>query len=481
MPGMSMRQMLEAGVHFGHQTRFWNPKMAPFIFGERNRIHIINLEHSLPLLQRGGGVRAQSSSPTAARCCSWAPSAPRAKRSRPEASAAACPTSATAGSAACSPTSRPSASRSVASMEIDEMAANGTLDHRSKREAQGLRREREKLDRSLGGIKDMDGLPDAMFVIDVGHEKIAIHEAQKLGIPVVAVVDTNCSPDGISYVIPGNDDAMRAIQLYAAGMADAVIEGRSTIVEVPVGEDEFVELDEEGKPRARTGAPKPPSAWRPGPQEDGRSPRAASRRRRRRCRRAARRGAGRGRSGGERRGVHGPPRSRAQEGRPRAAARLLPAAPRRCRRACGRRARRAGTRHHRGRLIMAVTAEAVKALRERTGAGMMECKKALVETNGDLEAAAEIMRKSGLAKADKKAEPRGRRRRDRHRAIGRRQAGRGGRGQLGDGLRRARGGLPGLRRRRRQGCARAQAGRSRGAARRQARLRARRSRKRAAS
>jgi small subunit ribosomal protein S2 len=147
--------------------------------------------------------------------------------------------------------------------EIDEMSASGVLENRSKREAQMVRREREKLERSLGGIKDMDGLPDALFVIDVGHERIAIHEAQKLGIPVVAVVDTNCSPDGISYVIPGNDDAMRAIQLYAAGVADAVIEGRSTVVEVPVGEDEFVELDEEGKPRARTGAPKPRRAAPP--------------------------------------------------------------------------------------------------------------------------------------------------------------------------------------------------------------------------
>jgi small subunit ribosomal protein S2 len=141
--------------------------------------------------------------------------------------------------------------------EIDEMQANGLLDQRSKREAQMVRREREKLNRSLGGIKDMDGLPDVMFVVDVGHENIAIHEAQKLGIPVVAVVDTNCSPEGISYVIPGNDDAMRAIQLYAAGIADAVIEGRSTVPEMQVGEDEFVELDEEGKPRSRTGAPKP--------------------------------------------------------------------------------------------------------------------------------------------------------------------------------------------------------------------------------
>jgi small subunit ribosomal protein S2 len=116
-----------------------------------------------------------------------------------------------------------------------------------------VRREREKLERSLGGIKEMEGLPDAMFVVDVGHENIAIHEAQKLGIPVIAIVDTNCSPDGISYVIPGNDDAMRAIELYAGGIADAVLEGRSTIPEVAVGEDEFVELDEEGKPRAKAG------------------------------------------------------------------------------------------------------------------------------------------------------------------------------------------------------------------------------------
>jgi small subunit ribosomal protein S2 len=137
--------------------------------------------------------------------------------------------------------------------EIDDLAATGMLDQRSKREAQMVRREREKLERSLGGIKEMEGLPDVMFVVDVGHENIAIHEARKLGIPVVAIVDTNCSPDGISYVIPGNDDAMRAIELYAGGIADAVLEGRSTIPDVAVGEDEFVELDEEGKPRAKAG------------------------------------------------------------------------------------------------------------------------------------------------------------------------------------------------------------------------------------
>jgi small subunit ribosomal protein S2 len=141
--------------------------------------------------------------------------------------------------------------------QLDEMAQNGTLEQHSKREAQGLRREREKLERSLGGIKEMDSLPDVLFIIDVGHERIAIHEAKKLGIPVVAVVDTNCAPEDVDYLIPGNDDAMRAIQLYAEGMADAVLEGRSAIPEVPTGEDEFVELDEEGKPKPKTGAPAP--------------------------------------------------------------------------------------------------------------------------------------------------------------------------------------------------------------------------------
>ena len=255
MTGMSMRQMLEAGVHFGHQTRFWNPKMSPYIFGERNRIHIINLEHSLPMFVEaaafiknvvadGGKVLFVGT-----------------KRSAREAIAAEAQRCGMpfvshrwlGGMLTNFKTIRQSIRRLA---EIEEMQSSGILESRSKREAQMVRREKEKLDRSLGGIKDMEGLPDVMFVIDVGHENIAIHEAQKLGIPVVAVVDTNCSPDGISYVIPGNDDAMRAIHLYAAGIADAVIEGRSTIVEVPVGEDEFVELDEEGKPRARTGAPR---------------------------------------------------------------------------------------------------------------------------------------------------------------------------------------------------------------------------------
>src|SRR2546421_698883 len=200
MPGVSMRQMLEAGVHFGHQTRFWNPKMAPFIFGERNKIHIINLERTQPLYAEAAnfikGVIADGGKVLFV----------GTKRSAREA---------------------------------------------IKKEATQLRREMDKLERSLGGIKGMESLPDALFVVDVGHEKIAIHEAKKLGIPVVAIVDTNCSPDGIDYVIPGNDDAMRAIQLYAAGIADAVLEGKESVPQVAVGEDEFVELDEAGNPRKK--------------------------------------------------------------------------------------------------------------------------------------------------------------------------------------------------------------------------------------
>jgi small subunit ribosomal protein S2 len=253
MASMSMRQMLEAGVHFGHQTRFWNPKMAPYIFGERNRIHIINLEKTLPMyleaadfikhtVADGGKVLFVGT-----------------KRSAREAiarEAARCGMPWVShrwlgGMLTNFKTIRQSIRRLA---EIDEMAASGVLESRSKREAQMVRREREKLERSLGGIKDMEGLPDVMFVVDVGHENIAIHEAQKLGIPVVAIVDTNCAPEGISYVIPGNDDAMRAIELYAAGIADAVIEGRATLPDVPVGEDDFVELDEEGKPRPKGGA-----------------------------------------------------------------------------------------------------------------------------------------------------------------------------------------------------------------------------------
>jgi small subunit ribosomal protein S2 len=254
MASMSMRQMLEAGVHFGHQTRFWNPKMAPYIFGERNRIHIINLEKSLPLYNEAAAFVRQVIA-DGGRLLFVGTKRSAREAIRKEAERCGMPYVShrwLGGMLTNFKTVRQSIRRLA---ELDEMAQNGTLEQHSKREAQALRREREKLERSLGGIKDMDSLPDALFVIDVGHERIALNEAKKLGIPVVAVVDTNCAPDDVDYVIPGNDDAMRAIQLYAAGAADAVLEGKSAAPEVPVSEDEFVELDEEGRPKPKTGAP----------------------------------------------------------------------------------------------------------------------------------------------------------------------------------------------------------------------------------
>src|SRR3979490_3382368 len=225
MPGVSMRQMLEAGVHFGHQTRFWNPKMAPFIFGERNKIHIIKLEKTQPLdAQAAAFIKGVASEGGKVLFVGTK----RSARDAVKKEAARCSMPYVnqrwlGGMLTNFKTIRQHMKRLN---ELDEMAQSGALDRRGKKEAQMLRREMDKLLRSLGGIRNMTALPDALFVIDVGDEQIAIHEAQKLGIPVVAVVDTNCSPDGIDYVIPGTDDAIRAIQLYATGMADAVIEGK---------------------------------------------------------------------------------------------------------------------------------------------------------------------------------------------------------------------------------------------------------------
>ncbi|MBV6422491.1 MAG: hypothetical protein NAOJABEB_00272 [Steroidobacteraceae bacterium] len=259
MSGVSMRQMLEAGVHFGHQTRFWNPKMAPFIFGERNRIHIINLEKTQPLYQEAAnfvkGVVADGGTVLFV-------GTKRSARDAVQAEAARCTMPYVnqrwlGGMLTNFKTIRQSIKRLA---DLNEMRESGLLDKRGKKEATQLRREMDKLERSLGGIKDMESLPDALFVIDVGHENIAIHEARKLGIPVVAIVDTNCSPDGIDFVVPGNDDAMRAIQLYASGIADAVLEGKASVPQVAVGEDEFVELDAEGNPKKKSGRGRRPTA-----------------------------------------------------------------------------------------------------------------------------------------------------------------------------------------------------------------------------
>ncbi len=267
MSSVSMRQMLEAGVHFGHQTRFWNPKMAPFIFGERNKIHIINLEKTQPLYTEASAfIRGLAAQGGKVLFVGTKRSAREAVQK--EATRAGMPyvnQRWLGGMLTNFKTIRQSIKRLN---ELDEMAQSGALDRRGKKEAQMLRREMDKLLRSLGGIRDMNSLPDALFVIDVGHEQIAIHEAKKLGIPVVAVVDTNCSPDGIDYVIPGNDDAMRAILLYAGGVADSILEGKAALPEMPVGEDDFVELDEDGNPKKRGAA----GARRPAAPPRGKKP-----------------------------------------------------------------------------------------------------------------------------------------------------------------------------------------------------------------
>jgi small subunit ribosomal protein S2 len=242
-------------VHFGHQTRYWNPKMAPYIFGDRNKIHIINLEKSLPLAREAcafvkatvadGGKILFVGTKRAAR-----------EAMRTHANRAEMPFVSyrwLGGMLTNYKTIRQSVKRL---MTLEKMAEEGGFEGLTKKEILGLSREQEKLDRSLGGIKEMKSLPDVLFIVDVDHEDIAVREARKLGIPVVAIVDTNCSPDNVDYVIPGNDDAMRAIELYAAMVADAAIEGKASLPEVALGEDEFVELDAEGNVKKSTGRKK---------------------------------------------------------------------------------------------------------------------------------------------------------------------------------------------------------------------------------
>jgi len=247
-----MREMLEAGVHFGHQTRYWNPKMAPFIFGQRNKIHVVNLEKSVvqyleaqkylrQLAARGGKVLFVGTK--------------RAARELVAQEAQRCgmpyvDSRWLGGMMTNFKTVKTSIKRLK---EMEAQQAEGVTERMTKKEGLMFERELDKLNKSIGGIKDMNNLPDALFVIDVGYHKIAVAEARTLGIPVVAVVDTNHSPDGIDYVIPGNDDSARAIALYARGMADAVIEGREQalngIVEELAEGEEFVEVEEADQER----------------------------------------------------------------------------------------------------------------------------------------------------------------------------------------------------------------------------------------
>jgi len=243
---VTMRQMLEAGVHFGHQTRFWNPRMAQYIFGQRNKIHIVNLEKTMvkyreamdfirKLAANKGNVMFVGTKRQAREIV-----AEEARR---------------AGMPYVDErwlggmlTNFKTVKQSIKRLkDLEVMVEDGTIERLSKKEALMTTREIEKLTKAIGGIKDMGGLPDAIFVIDVGYHKIALTEAKKLGIPLIAVVDTNHSPEGVDFVIPGNDDSSRAIRLYARGVADAVIEGRNQSVQeiVAAGADEFVEVEED--------------------------------------------------------------------------------------------------------------------------------------------------------------------------------------------------------------------------------------------
>ena len=249
MTDVTMRRMLEAGVHFGHQTRFWNPKMQQYIFGERNNIHIINLEQTLPLYLESaeyirkvvadGGTILFVGSKRAAR---QAISEQAARCDMPYVSQRWL-----GGMLTNFKTIRQSIKRLK---DLEEITSGSVSTDFTKKEILGMSRELAKLELALGGIKNMESLPDIVFIVDVGHEEIAVREANKLKIPVVAVVDTNCSPEGVDFTIPGNDDAMRAIELYAAGIADAVLDGKASIPDVPTGDDEFVELDDQGKPKS---------------------------------------------------------------------------------------------------------------------------------------------------------------------------------------------------------------------------------------
>ncbi|MBS3916322.1 MAG: 30S ribosomal protein S2 [Sulfuritalea sp.] len=247
----TMRQMLEAGVHFGHQTRFWNPKMAPYIFGHRNKIHIINLEKTLAKYQESMNfLRKMSANKGTVLFVGTKRQAREIVREEAIRAGAPFVDERWLGGML---TNFKTVKQSIKRLkDLETMKENGTLENLGKKEALMLQREMIKLEKSIGGIKDMNGLPDAIFVIDVGYHKIAITEANKLGIPIIAVVDTNHNPEGVAYVIPGNDDSSRAIRLYARGAADAVLEGRSQSVQEVVAavSDDFVEVDEGGEEAA---------------------------------------------------------------------------------------------------------------------------------------------------------------------------------------------------------------------------------------
>ena len=248
---VSMREMLEAGVHFGHQTRYWNPKMAPYIFGQRNKIHIVNLETTLQLYNDALKFVRQLSSNKGS--ILFVGTKRQAREIIAEEAARCAMPYVDHRWLGGMLTNFKTVKQSIKRLkDMEQVVADGGLEKMPKKEALHFSRELEKLQKSLGGFKSLDGVPDALFVIDVGYQKGAVQEARKLGIPVVAVVDSNHNPDGVSHVIPGNDDSSRAIRLYARGVADAVLEGRSQSIQeiVNAGGEDFVEVEEEGAAEA---------------------------------------------------------------------------------------------------------------------------------------------------------------------------------------------------------------------------------------
>ena len=237
---VTMRQMLEAGCHFGHQSRYWNPKMAPYIFGERNKIHIINLEKSLPMYQDAlNYVRKLIANKGTVLFVATKRQAREIVQEEAERCGMPFVNHRWLGGML---TNFKTVRQSVKRLrDLEQMTEDGTLEKMPKKEALMYQRELDKLLRSMGGIKDMNGLPDAIVIIDVGYQKGAVTEANKLGIPLVGVVDTNHSPDGVTYIIPGNDDSSRAIRLYMRGLADAVLEGKAQVTQEVVAED-FAEV-----------------------------------------------------------------------------------------------------------------------------------------------------------------------------------------------------------------------------------------------
>ncbi|MCH7881320.1 MAG: 30S ribosomal protein S2 [Proteobacteria bacterium] len=244
MSNVTMREMLEAGVHFGHQTRFWNPKMAPFIFGERNKIHIINLEQTMPLCKDAVNYLGKVASKKG-KVLFVGTKRAASDAVKQEAQRCGMPyvnNRWLGGMLTNFRTVRASIKRLK---ELEEMETGDSYEKINKKEILQLSRERDKLDKNLGGIKEMGGLPDVLFIIDVGYENIAVKEACKLGIPVVGIVDTNNSPDEIDYIVPGNDDSMRAIKLYTRLAADAILIGKESIVTAADSDDEMIEIESE--------------------------------------------------------------------------------------------------------------------------------------------------------------------------------------------------------------------------------------------